>query len=234
MSDAHSGGATDAGTPSTVAGRGAGSAATQSFERGLTVGFEVVLGREGRALGRLLGADGRALGLLGAEGRGLGRDGADGRTVGRDWTEGRVLGRVDDVEGRVLGRVDGAEGRVLGRVDGTEGRVLGRVGVGAGRVLVPERPLGVGVARPEGRGVAPELGDDGRAGLTMRGSCAPRLGADGEVLPDEGGGVRTGSLELGVVGRRCSVGRGDGSPELGRGEALRAAADGAIVPGGSL
>jgi hypothetical protein len=105
---------------------------------------------------------------------------------------------------------------VFGRLEGAEGRVLGVV------VL------------PDGRGVAPVLGDDGRAGLTIRGSWVPRLGVEGVARPDVVGGVRTGSLELGVVGLRCSVGLGDACAGVGCGEMRRAAADGDSTPGASL
>jgi len=109
---------------------------------------------------------------------------------------------------------------VLGRVDGADGRVLGR--------------LGVGVARSDGRCGDPVVGDDGRAGLTMRGSCEPLLGAAGAAPPEVVGGVRTGSLELGVAGLRCSVGRGASCGDDGCGERRRAAADGDSTPGASL
>jgi hypothetical protein len=141
------------------------------------------------------------------------------QSFGRGFTVGRApeLGR-EGAAGRALGwrlGADGCEvraGGFVGRAEGALGRAEGAVGrVGAARVPVPERALGVGVTRPEGRCAAPGLGDDEGDGLTMRGSCEPRLVAAGDGSAEDGGGVRAGSLLLGVGGcvvLRCSVGRG--------------------------
>lgn len=218
----------------------------QSFGRGLTVGRDPVLGREGAELGARLGAEGWACGRLGAEGCALRAGGFEGREGG---ALGLTLGLVDGDDGWALGR-DGAEPPE--RVDGAVGRADGWLGrEGAARVPDPAPVLGraegaLGLARPEGRCVAPGLGDVEGEGRTIRGSCPPRLGVEGTGSREVDGGVRTGSLLLGVsgvAGRRCSVGRGAswrGASCVGRGASwvgravARRTADGASVPGSSL
>jgi hypothetical protein len=170
-----------------------------------------VLGREGAELGARLGAEGWACGRLGAEGWALRAGGFAGRELG---ALGLTLGLVDGDDGWALGR-EGVEPPE--RVEGAVGRADGWLGrEGAARVPDPERALGLaegelGVARPEGRCVAPGLGDVDGEGRTIRGSCAPRLGVEGAGSREVDGGVRTGSRLLGVAGaagRRCKVGRG--------------------------
>lgn len=166
---------------------------------------------------------GRALGEVVA-----GREGAAGRAVGRLGADGCALGRLR-VDGCAVGRL-GAEGCTRGRV-GEDGWPLGRLDVGgldrgdaAGRPPEPAPLRVVGVVLD---GVA--LGAEGLVGRTIR--VSPRLGVAGAVVRSEGGGVRTGSLELGV-GRRCSVGRG--VDWLVSGVTLRGVAVGVPAAGDSL
>jgi len=164
-------------------------------------------GAAGRAAGRLGTAGGLARGRLGPDGWARGWLGAEGCARVRLGTAGRALGWL------------GAEGLVLGRL-GADGRALGRVRAGVA-------PCEGGV---DGRGVAFAPAPDGRVGRTIRAS--PPLGVDGEAVGRDGGGVRTGSLELGVSGRRCSVGRGAGGRSWG--VARRGVAAGEADAAGSL
>jgi hypothetical protein len=160
----------------------------------------------------VFGAAGLDVGLLGVVDRGVDRGWVDGRLGA-----GRALGVLGAVE-RGAGRL-GVVDLVLGLV-GDVDLVLGRgvvEGLDAGGLAVGvDPPRVVGATRSEGRlrvwgvvalpGVVVAL-----PGLTIVASGVPDLGVDVARPSGEDGGVRTGSLVLGVaVGLRCRVGRPDG------------------------